>query len=296
MPQLQFSLFLQNWVLLLASPTTEWVQNCAEKERARFTLQEVLVHDLQLVQASDGNDIQPSPGGIQRCGMTGVGRGGGRREVASTTHWTNVGLMLGHRRRRWPNIKPALDQRAVFPDEVVRPASPFLHAYYANEDASLSLRPFPLRIPGVRGHLPSLGVVPEFPPRNPALPPADPGCHGNNPEMWMYDPALACAAPCPRISSVEAQATRDIEPMLGQCWADIEDRGQHWPNIGLMSRFSWRDPQPILSNREHRPGVNWQWANTQPPPYASWVLASCRSLWQDGTHLQQSPGVKTISD
>ena len=29
-------------------------------------------------------------------------------------HWANVGLMLGQRRRRWPNIKPALAQCIVF--------------------------------------------------------------------------------------------------------------------------------------------------------------------------------------
>ena len=27
---------------------------------------------------------------------------------------TNVGLMLGHRQRRWPNINPALGERLVF--------------------------------------------------------------------------------------------------------------------------------------------------------------------------------------
>ena len=26
----------------------------------------------------------------------------------------NAGFMLGQRRRRWPNIKPALDERLVF--------------------------------------------------------------------------------------------------------------------------------------------------------------------------------------
>ena len=29
-------------------------------------------------------------------------------------HSHNAGLMLDHRRRRWPNIKPALGQRLVF--------------------------------------------------------------------------------------------------------------------------------------------------------------------------------------
>ena len=32
----------------------------------------------------------------------------------NTRCWTNGGLMLGQRRRRWPNIKPALVQRLVF--------------------------------------------------------------------------------------------------------------------------------------------------------------------------------------
>ena len=33
---------------------------------------------------------------------------------ANTTHWSNVGLMLGQRRRRWANIKPTLFQSVVF--------------------------------------------------------------------------------------------------------------------------------------------------------------------------------------
>ena len=32
----------------------------------------------------------------------------------NTRHSNNVGLMLGHRRRRWPNIKPALFKCLVF--------------------------------------------------------------------------------------------------------------------------------------------------------------------------------------
>ena len=34
--------------------------------------------------------------------------------LANTTRWPSVGLMLAHRLRRWPNIKPALGQRLVF--------------------------------------------------------------------------------------------------------------------------------------------------------------------------------------
>ena len=33
---------------------------------------------------------------------------------ANTRYWTNVGLMLGQRRRRWANINPTLGQRLVF--------------------------------------------------------------------------------------------------------------------------------------------------------------------------------------
>ena len=36
---------------------------------------------------------------------------------ANTTHWNNVGLMLAHRLRRWPNIKPTLFQCVVFAGE-----------------------------------------------------------------------------------------------------------------------------------------------------------------------------------
>ena len=34
--------------------------------------------------------------------------------TASTRRENNVGLMLGQRHRRWPNIKPALNQSVVF--------------------------------------------------------------------------------------------------------------------------------------------------------------------------------------
>ena len=35
-------------------------------------------------------------------------------EAPKTRRGNNAGLMLGQRRRRWPNIKPALDQYSVF--------------------------------------------------------------------------------------------------------------------------------------------------------------------------------------
>ena len=37
-----------------------------------------------------------------------------RRTPASTRHWTNAGLMLGQRHRRWANSSPALVQCLVF--------------------------------------------------------------------------------------------------------------------------------------------------------------------------------------
>ena len=37
-----------------------------------------------------------------------------RTQPARTRHLTNVSLMLVHRLRRWPNIKPALVKRLVF--------------------------------------------------------------------------------------------------------------------------------------------------------------------------------------
>ena len=33
---------------------------------------------------------------------------------SNTSRSTNDGLMLGHRRRRWPNIKPSLGEQFVF--------------------------------------------------------------------------------------------------------------------------------------------------------------------------------------
>ena len=37
--------------------------------------------------------------------------------------WPNVGLLLAHRLRRWPNSKPALDQRLVFAGMYTHPQS-----------------------------------------------------------------------------------------------------------------------------------------------------------------------------
>ena len=39
---------------------------------------------------------------------------------ANTRCWNNAELMLGHRRRRWPSINPALFQRLVFAEYVER--------------------------------------------------------------------------------------------------------------------------------------------------------------------------------
>ena len=42
---------------------------------------------------------------------------GSRFKACSTTntrHWLDVGLMLGHRLRRWPSINPMLAGRTVF--------------------------------------------------------------------------------------------------------------------------------------------------------------------------------------
>ena len=41
------------------------------------------------------------------------------------------------------------------------------------------------------------------------------------------------------------QQTRGIEPMLGWCWAAVEDGGQHQPTIGTMSRV-WEGPSTFL--------------------------------------------------
>ena len=37
-----------------------------------------------------------------------------RRIPADTRRWSNVGLTLAHRLRRWPNVSPTLDQHLVF--------------------------------------------------------------------------------------------------------------------------------------------------------------------------------------
>ena len=35
------------------------------------------------------------------------------RRKANTERWVNAGLILGHRRRRWPKIRPALGQHTM---------------------------------------------------------------------------------------------------------------------------------------------------------------------------------------
>ena len=55
-----------------------------------------------------------SPGQVNCTGII-------RLFPANPTHWSNVGLLLGRRRRRWPNNKPTLFQCFVFaglPDNV----------------------------------------------------------------------------------------------------------------------------------------------------------------------------------
>ena len=42
------------------------------------------------------------------------GKVGDAHIPANTTHWNKVGLMLGHRLRRWPNIKPTWFQCVLF--------------------------------------------------------------------------------------------------------------------------------------------------------------------------------------
>ena len=46
--------------------------------------------------------------------MRGVESMSGRDSPANTRRWTNVGLMLGQRRRRWANINTTLVQCLVF--------------------------------------------------------------------------------------------------------------------------------------------------------------------------------------
>ena len=45
---------------------------------------------------------------------TAVANSGHRYKYLTQRHWPNTGLMLGQRRRRWPNLKPALGQCLVF--------------------------------------------------------------------------------------------------------------------------------------------------------------------------------------
>ena len=49
------------------------------------------------------------------------------RSLANTRRWTSAGLMVGHRRRRWTRIGPALGQGLLFARSVDRPHLRFAH-------------------------------------------------------------------------------------------------------------------------------------------------------------------------
>ena len=55
-----------------------------------------------------------------------------------------------------------------------------------------------------------------------------------------------------------AQQTRDVDPVLGECWADVEDGGptftQHWVNVSCILGWTRTDPPP----------------QTPPPPPPGW--------------------------
>ena len=60
-------------------------------------------------------------------------------------HWTDANLMLGQRRRRWPNIRSASDQRLVFiwwpwNYDMVPGLYYFLVAFYTHYQANLEYR------------------------------------------------------------------------------------------------------------------------------------------------------------
>ena len=59
---------------------------------------------------------------------------------ASTIHRANVGLMLGHRLRRWPNIKPTLAQCIVFAGINYRDRSTSHHSLWVDTNEK-TLRP-----------------------------------------------------------------------------------------------------------------------------------------------------------
>ena len=48
-------------------------------------------------------------------------------DSSNTRSSSNAGLVLGQRRRRWPNIEPALDERLVFAGE--RPVYVYINIY-----------------------------------------------------------------------------------------------------------------------------------------------------------------------
>ena len=56
-----------------------------------------------------------------------------------------------------------------------------------------------------------------------------------NPRVDIFSLHLCgCAA-----HARSSQQTRDIEPMLGQCWAAVYMAGHHWSSIGSMPRVCW---------------------------------------------------------
>ena len=60
------------------------------------------------------------------------------RNPASTRRWTSVGLMLGQRRRRWPDIKSKFVRRLVFAGKALRaPKKLRVSSYQMTYDVSL---------------------------------------------------------------------------------------------------------------------------------------------------------------
>ena len=61
-----------------------------------------------------GQIIPPDACKSRLCRLAGNATQSGRIWPISTRKCPNAGLMLGHRRRRWPSIKPTLGRRLVF--------------------------------------------------------------------------------------------------------------------------------------------------------------------------------------
>ena len=131
---------------------------------------------------------------------------------ANTRRWTNAGLMLAHRLRRWPNISPALIQSFVSTGTVC------LLGYIQIKREAL-----PRCWVNVGPSSSTLAQLYHN------IGPTSRACYvWQNSKAWINVGPMFLGvgmAVCKSFASAPSQQTRDIDPMLFQCWASVCDDG-----------------------------------------------------------------------